>query len=262
MAKSSRVTHIRQRPVQSAASAVDTELWGSAVDAEVRSCAVSGVDAPVRPLTVSAVASEVRPRTAGAVNSEMRPRTVGAVDSEAPQRSVTSAALGAAVPTAVRGHIAYWRSDGFYVTYEHQTVAVRAESLVPWCSETLTDAISRGLPVLLVFEDGDLLRPIIAGMLHPPPAPASAAAAEAATAAEAAAAAEAAPPAQRSRKSSVQARVDGERVEFTARDEVVLRCGEASITLRRNGRIVIEGACVESRARGTHRIKGGHVLIN
>lgn len=47
-----------------------------------------------------------------------------------------------------------------------------------------------------------------------------------------------------------------------AQDEVVLRCGEASITLRRNGRLVIRGAYVESRSRGTNRIKGGVVLIN
>ena len=55
---------------------------------------------------------------------------------------------------------------------------------------------------------------------------------------------------------------DGQRLEVVARDEVVLRCGEASITLRRNGRIVIKGAYVETRARGTNRIKGGNVLIN
>lgn len=60
----------------------------------------------------------------------------------------------------------------------------------------------------------------------------------------------------------VQASVDGRRVELTAQDEVVLKCGDASITLRRNGRIVIRGAYVESHAKGTNRIKGGSVLIN
>ncbi len=58
------------------------------------------------------------------------------------------------------------------------------------------------------------------------------------------------------------ARVDGRRVELEGRDEVVLRCGKASITLRRNGRIVIRGVQVESRASGRNRIKGGAVLIN
>jgi hypothetical protein len=60
----------------------------------------------------------------------------------------------------------------------------------------------------------------------------------------------------------VEARVDGRRVELEGRDEVVLTCGQASITLRRNGRILIRGVHVETRARGVNRIKGGSVAIN
>jgi hypothetical protein len=60
----------------------------------------------------------------------------------------------------------------------------------------------------------------------------------------------------------VEARVDGRRVELDGRDEIVLRCGEASITLRRNGRVMIRGVRVETRARGVNRIKGGAVEIN
>jgi hypothetical protein len=60
----------------------------------------------------------------------------------------------------------------------------------------------------------------------------------------------------------LEARVDGRRVELEGRDEIVLRCGEASITLRRNGRIVIDGVQVETKARGLNRIKGGSVAIN
>ena len=58
------------------------------------------------------------------------------------------------------------------------------------------------------------------------------------------------------------ASVDGRRVHLEGQDEVVLRCGKASITMRRNGRIVIRGVQVESRATGRNRIKGGAVLIN
>ena len=58
------------------------------------------------------------------------------------------------------------------------------------------------------------------------------------------------------------AKVDGKRVVLEGRDEVVLRCGKASIVLRRNGRVVIRGVQVESRASGRNRIKGGAVLIN
>jgi hypothetical protein len=60
----------------------------------------------------------------------------------------------------------------------------------------------------------------------------------------------------------LEARVDGRRIEIVGQDEIVLRCGEASITLRRNGRILIRGIQVESRATGVNRIKGGSVAIN
>jgi hypothetical protein len=62
--------------------------------------------------------------------------------------------------------------------------------------------------------------------------------------------------------SQLEARVDGRRVEIEGQDEIVLRCGAASITLRRNGRVVIRGTEVETRARGLNRIKGGSVAIN
>jgi hypothetical protein len=61
---------------------------------------------------------------------------------------------------------------------------------------------------------------------------------------------------------SVDAWVDGQRVVVDAKDEIVLRCGKASITLRRNGRIVIRGTYIETRAEGVNRIKGGSVQIN
>lgn len=59
-----------------------------------------------------------------------------------------------------------------------------------------------------------------------------------------------------------EALVDGRRIVFDAQDEIVLRCGKASITLRRNGRIIIRGTRVETAAEGVNRIKGGTVEIN
>jgi len=58
--------------------------------------------------------------------------------------------------------------------------------------------------------------------------------------------------------------VDGqERVlSVEAREELVLKCGEASITPKRDGIIVIEGNHVESRANETNRITGAQVRIN
>lgn len=63
-------------------------------------------------------------------------------------------------------------------------------------------------------------------------------------------------------RTSLDARVDGKRITIEGRDEIVLKCGDASITLRRNGRLVIRGTYVEARSRGTNRIKGASVLIN
>ncbi|HEX6244789.1 MAG TPA: hypothetical protein VFZ61_27910 [Polyangiales bacterium] len=60
----------------------------------------------------------------------------------------------------------------------------------------------------------------------------------------------------------LEALVDGKRVVIDAADEIVLRCGKASITLRRNGRVVIRGTYVETRAEGVNRVKGGSVQIN
>lgn len=59
-----------------------------------------------------------------------------------------------------------------------------------------------------------------------------------------------------------EARVEGRRVEVVAGDEIVLKCGEASLVMRRNGRVVLRGVEVETRAKGRHRIKGGTVAIN
>lgn len=89
-------------------------------------------------------------------------------------------------------------------------------------------------PVALVFERGDPTLPLITGLVQSP-SPSS---------------------------TSSEARIDGKRVVITGEEEVELRCGEASITLNKSGKLVIRGAYVETRAKGTNRIKGGSVQIN
>ena len=56
--------------------------------------------------------------------------------------------------------------------------------------------------------------------------------------------------------------VDGRRVTFDAREQIELRCGKASITLTRAGKILIRGAYLLSRSSGVNRIKGGSVQLN
>jgi len=60
----------------------------------------------------------------------------------------------------------------------------------------------------------------------------------------------------------VQATLDGEQLVLTARSEIVLRCGEASLTLTRAGKVLIRGTYLLSRSSGVNRIKGGSVQIN
>jgi hypothetical protein len=60
----------------------------------------------------------------------------------------------------------------------------------------------------------------------------------------------------------VEVDADGERMTVTAKEELVLRCGEASITLTKAGKVLIRGTYVSSRSSGVNRIKGGAVHIN
>ena len=60
----------------------------------------------------------------------------------------------------------------------------------------------------------------------------------------------------------VDAVLDGRRVVLEAHDEIVLRCGESSISLRKDGKVVIRGRELVSRAAEINKIKGGAVHIN
>ena len=63
-------------------------------------------------------------------------------------------------------------------------------------------------------------------------------------------------------KLPVEARLDGKRIVLEADDEIELRCGKGSITIRKDGKIVVKGTNLLSRSSGPHRIKGGNVAIN
>jgi len=96
-----------------------------------------------------------------------------------------------------------------------------------------------GRSVVLMFENGDPHRPIIMGMLRSArawPLP--------------------------DQPATVEVDVDGERMVVTAKEQLVLRCGKASITLTKAGKVLIHGAYVSNRSSGVMRIKGGSVQIN
>jgi len=96
-----------------------------------------------------------------------------------------------------------------------------------------------GESVLLMFEHGDPLRPVVVGVLRGSTGwP------------------EADKPAQ------VDVDVDGQRMIVSAKEQLVLRCGKASITLTKAGKVLIEGSYLLSRSTGVNRIKGGSVQLN
>ena len=95
-----------------------------------------------------------------------------------------------------------------------------------------------GRPVVLMFDGGDPMRPIVMGCIR----------------GEGTALAE--------QPGQVEVDADGERLLVTAKEQLVLRCGKASITLTKSGKVLIQGAYVSSRSSGVNRIKGGSVQLN
>jgi hypothetical protein len=97
-----------------------------------------------------------------------------------------------------------------------------------------------------MFEGGDPQKPIVMGLIHHPEE------------------SQADVPMTINNKpqNPLAVQVDGERLVLTAKHELVLRCGQASITLTSAGKILIRGAYLLSRSSGVNRIKGGSVQIN
>jgi hypothetical protein len=56
--------------------------------------------------------------------------------------------------------------------------------------------------------------------------------------------------------------VDKERILLNARQEVVIRCGKCSINLQKNGKAIIKGVQIVSRASRSNKIRGANVTIN
>jgi hypothetical protein len=57
-------------------------------------------------------------------------------------------------------------------------------------------------------------------------------------------------------------KVDGKRITIEGEDEVVLKCGDASITLTKAGKVLIRGKYLLNRSDGVNRIMGGSVQVN
>lgn len=60
----------------------------------------------------------------------------------------------------------------------------------------------------------------------------------------------------------VEARVDGRKVVLHADCEILIECGASSIMLRKDGKIILKGTEIVSRASGRHKIRGASIEIN
>jgi hypothetical protein len=109
---------------------------------------------------------------------------------------------------------------------------------------------SRGDAVALLMEGGSGLQPMILGLVADRLAPSPATPVVPAS------------PVVAAKGSATDVRLDGRRVILDAQSEVVLRCGNGSITLTADGRIVIKGTEIVSRSSGANKIKGAVVNVN
>jgi hypothetical protein len=142
----------------------------------------------------------------------------------------------APLPDVVVGEIVAITDDGCtpLVLFPGQpgTAALRARTVLDLHGAHI------GQKAVLSFENGDAGLPIVMGVLRRPgDRPLDA-------------------PGQ------VQVDADGERMIVNAKQELVLQCGKASITLTRAGKVLIQGSYVSSRSTGVNRLKGGSVQLN
>ena len=114
-----------------------------------------------------------------------------------------------------------------------QETAIPARSTVQMQSEDI------GCEVALLFEGGDPRLPLIIGKIQ-----------------------QADMEKTTGKDKPATAELDGESIVLSARQNITLKCGKASITLTKAGKVILRGAYVLSRSSGVNRIKGGSVQIN
>lgn len=142
------------------------------------------------------------------------------------------------LPSVVVGELVAIADDGVTPLVVHSLVAgtraLRARSVLDLHGAHV------GRQVVLAFEHGDPERPIVMGVLN-----------QAGLTTE-----------QQQATQALAVESDGQRMVVSAQEQLVLRCGKASITLTRAGKLLIEGSYVLSRSTGVNRIKGGSVQLN
>jgi hypothetical protein len=99
--------------------------------------------------------------------------------------------------------------------------------------------------VVLIFELGDPVRPIIIGVMRSPLEEVIEEMQLDAVGME-----------------KLDVKLDRKQLILDATDQIVLRCGKGSIAIHRDGKIIIKGTQLVSRSSGVNKIKGSAVKIN
>lgn len=100
-----------------------------------------------------------------------------------------------------------------------------------------------GRKITVMFENGDCQKPIVTGLIQKPEAGKS-------------------PDNGHPDEKPIHVETDGERLQLTAKKEIVLRCGKGSITITKAGKILIRGTYLLNRSSGVNKIKGGSIQLN
>lgn len=132
-----------------------------------------------------------------------------------------------------------------------------------WHTLTATPAVSvnaqhLGRQAVLMLAGGQIQAPVLLGFVYSP----LDSALEQALGATPANEGETGDEPQSASREPVEAEVDGDRTVIEGERQVVLRCGEASITLTRAGKIILRGKHLVSRSSGVNRIMGGSIQMN
>lgn len=132
-----------------------------------------------------------------------------------------------------------------------------------WHTLTATPAVSvnaqhLGRQAVLMLAGGQIQAPVLLGFVYSPLDSALEQALEATPANEGDSDDEYRP----ASREPVEAEVDGDRTVIDGNRQVVLRCGEASITLTHAGKIILRGKHLVSRSSGVNRIMGGSIQMN
>lgn len=119
-----------------------------------------------------------------------------------------------------------------------------------------------GRQITLMFLDQDIEKPVITGVVHNALDAILALSEEEGQVEDEDEALFSLPPTDEARATISVDNEPLDKLLIEGKDEVTLRCGDASITLTRNGKLILRGKYILSRSSGVNRVLGASVQVN